>query len=116
MFVECSSIFFPLSSFDLDSCIGAEGKEEWAKQLQRVSFSSTSSVYIFSFSLLQVVLLCFNRLVTVCLFSELILMFKIIENSDEDIIQAHCHYTKALVDGISYDLYDDAHVQVSFHD
>ncbi|XP_048425983.1 DNA (cytosine-5)-methyltransferase CMT3 isoform X2 [Pyrus x bretschneideri] len=32
-------------------------------------------------------------------------------NDDEDIIQARCHYTKALVDGITYDLYDDAHVQ-----
>ncbi|CAN6558877.1 unnamed protein product [Malus baccata var. baccata] len=30
-------------------------------------------------------------------------------NDDEDIIQACCHYTKALVDGINYDLYDDAH-------
>ncbi|RXI03786.1 hypothetical protein DVH24_038060 [Malus domestica] len=37
-------------------------------------------------------------------------------NDDEDIIQARRPYTIALVDGINYDLYDDAHVFVSLHD
>ncbi|RXH85302.1 hypothetical protein DVH24_042070 [Malus domestica] len=51
----------------------------------------------------------------VCLFSDWIFMFKIIENSDEDIIRARRHYTKVLVDGTTYDLYEDAHVQVIKH-
>ncbi|XP_068311923.1 DNA (cytosine-5)-methyltransferase CMT3-like [Pyrus communis] len=36
-------------------------------------------------------------------------------NDDEDIIQARRHYTKALVDGIDYDLYDDAQVFKILH-
>lgn len=34
---------------------------------------------------------------------------------EKEIIQAKCHYTKAIVDGISFDLFDDAYVKVSFH-
>lgn len=33
---------------------------------------------------------------------------------DEDSLQARSHFTMAEVDGIRYDLYDDAHVLVSF--
>lgn len=28
-------------------------------------------------------------------------------------MQARCHYTKAVVDGVGFDLYDDAYVKVS---
>ncbi|KAM5553603.1 DNA (cytosine-5)-methyltransferase CMT3-like [Rosa sericea] len=34
-------------------------------------------------------------------------------NKDENSVQARCHYAKAEVDGIVYDLYDDAHVKAS---
>ncbi|KAJ0605724.1 putative DNA (cytosine-5-)-methyltransferase [Helianthus annuus] len=39
---------------------------------------------------------------------------KVISSSDDEekeIFQAKCHYTKATVDGISFDLYDDAYVK-----
>lgn len=36
-------------------------------------------------------------------------------DDEEEIIQAKCHYMWAEVDGhITYDLFDDAHVKVSF--
>ncbi|KAJ6307252.1 hypothetical protein OIU76_017112 [Salix suchowensis] len=34
-------------------------------------------------------------------------------DDSEEIIKARCHYKRALVDGIIYNLYDDAHVQAS---
>lgn len=34
-------------------------------------------------------------------------------DDSEEIIKARCHYKRAEVDGIIYNLYDDAHVQVS---
>ncbi|KAM7505580.1 hypothetical protein LguiB_004484 [Lonicera macranthoides] len=33
------------------------------------------------------------------------------ESDEEEVLQAQCHYTKAIVDGIGFDLYDDAYVK-----
>lgn len=41
--------------------------------------------------------------------------FFFFSDDEEEIIQAKCHYMWAEVDGhITYDLFDDAHVKVSF--
>nr|TKS05010.1 hypothetical protein D5086_0000137040 [Populus alba] len=39
----------------------------------------------------------------------------VISDDSEEIVKARCHYTRADVEGIIYDLYHDAHVQVSIH-
>lgn len=55
----------------------------------------------------------FNALIYVLVYISSFYSISSSLDDSEEIIKARCHYKRAEVDGIIYNLYDDAHVQVS---